>query len=261
MQRLHMAITAGLAVAVVILAVLLIQREWLASETPAQKQQGNVPSATDTTPLRPQIVRLTEPEAVLKKLGYEAWVYRFHGGMIDGEVYSEAGPGKPRSLGGENMWSQLQLLDKATINRKTNPVTLSSVSGMLVVLLGPFNNKPDRRPRLVPCRVLLEAKAPSGNGMTADFTIEEVTFYHSAWDDELSVNVYGKEKLGNPGPTLPALGASTVGLLGSPDGHAPLLAASALFPGRTLGIVGVTADLESRYKLLQLRWLVDADKR
>jgi hypothetical protein len=33
-------------------------------------------------------------------------------------------------------------------------------------------------------------------------------------------------------PTHPALGASTVGLLGSPHGHGPLLAASALFPGR-----------------------------
>jgi tetratricopeptide (TPR) repeat protein len=33
-------------------------------------------------------------------------------------------------------------------------------------------------------------------------------------------------------PTLPALGASTVGLLGSPHGQGPLLAASALFPGR-----------------------------
>src|SRR5205807_261120 len=32
---------------------------------------------------------------------------------------------------------------------------------------------------------------------------------------------------------LPPLSASTVGLLGSPHGQGPLLAASALFPGRT----------------------------
>ncbi len=42
------------------------------------------------------------------------------------------------------------------------------------------------------------------------------------------------------GEALPALGASTIGLLGSPGGQGPLLAASALFPGRAEGHYTVT---------------------
>jgi ABC-type transport system involved in multi-copper enzyme maturation permease subunit len=47
-----------------------------------------------------------------------------------------------------------------------------------------------------------------------------------------SVGAYGHYHW-EPGAPAPSLAASTVGLLGSPDGQGPLLAASALFPGRT----------------------------
>jgi hypothetical protein len=54
--------------------------------------------------------------------------------------------------------------------------------------------------------------------------------------------------------TLPALGASTVGLLGSPSGQGPLLAASALFPRRTQ----LSRELRERQLIEALKAIKDA---
>jgi multidrug efflux system membrane fusion protein len=56
----------------------------------------------------------------------------------------------------------------------------------------------------------------------------------------------------NPKPSaLPGIAASTVGLLGSPDGQAPLLAASVLYPGR--GSAGTGARLLSPGMFVRIR--------
>ena len=67
--------------------------------------------------------------------------------------------------------------------------------------------------------------------------------YVAMWqDDAYSKDLTDRFCTVLQGPALLALGASTVGLLGSPHGPGPLLAASALFPGRAPVPVSETID-------------------
>jgi hypothetical protein len=97
---------------------------------------------------------------------------------------------------------------------------LESMSGMVVVLVGPI--KQGERPPAVPCRVLIYGEAGSTTGSREPAGPLQVAFADTAGTGDLSVQVFGKWK-DHPGGT-------------------------------------VSPDSDSKYTLLQLRWLTDAGK-
>lgn len=204
MRWLPWGLAGGLAIAVGILSCLLLRRERVAVVEPP-------PAAT--VPAGPRLERVSDTEDILKKLGYAAWVYRWHGGMLDGELRRDA-EAKPQVVGGKPLWTDVRNFGMA-INK--TPPALTDVRGTLVVMAGPI--KMGQRPATIPCRVFIHAEIPGTVG-SRDFT-EQVAFAQVAAESEMAIEVLGRF---------------------IENGS------------------GFSANPASKYKLLELKWLSDAEK-
>lgn len=175
MQRLHLAVTTGLVIAVAVLSTLLIRRSG---------EEGSPPPAAPAVPQR-RIERVPDAEMTLKRLGYAAWVYRWSGGMIDGEF--RLGPGLPsQGLGGAPLSRDLRAFVKASGSDATG---LDSLSGMVIVLIGPL--KRGVRPPTFPCRVYIYGESGSSAGSREPAEMQ-VAYSDMAAEGEMSVEAYGK---------------------------------------------------------------------
>lgn len=208
MGRLHFAITVSLVAAVVVLTVLLLR----------QGRPGDELSAPTPIAQGRRIERVPDAELVFKRLGYAAWVFRWSGGMIDGEFRS--GPGvPPLELGGAALSKDLRAFSRA---EGTTAPELESMSGMVVVLIGPIKPGEGERPPTAPCRVQIYAEAGSTTGSREPAGPLQVAFADAAGTGDVSVQVFSKWKE-HPG-----------------------------------GVV--SPDSDSKYTLLELWWLTDAVK-
>jgi hypothetical protein len=193
MQRLHLAITAILVTAVIILGALLLRQVRIGGDpSPAISEGGNASSASAVAP---RIERVPDAEVTLKKLGYEAWVFRWSGGIIDGELRSGPDTTEPRHLGGQPLWDSLQALEAESVKRagKGSAPRLDSVSGMLILLLGPLK-KTDEPSSMVPCRLYIDAQSGATHSDMEPSEALNVAFAGEAQGSDLSVEVFGKWK-------------------------------------------------------------------
>ncbi len=200
--------TIVLAVTVAILGAFTLRKDF----------DGSAPQPViQTAPIR-RIERMPEFEAAMKQLGYQAWGYRWQGGVIDGVVQVSASDKSPITYDGKSKLSALRSL-AATLNKP--PLTLDSIAGSVLVVLGPIPE--DKRTNNVPCRVLIEMRSPSGQGETTNYNTL-VDYAGPQSDDDLGVIVASKwiEK--------------------EEDGF------------RTLA-----TDHDSSYRLLDLRWISEID--
>jgi len=94
------------------------------------------------------------------------------------------------------------------------------MSGMVVVLVGPL--KQGERPPTVQCRVVIYGEAGSTSGSREPAESPQVAFAGVGTDGNLSVEAFGRWRE-HPGGS-------------------------------------VSSDSDSKYRLLQLRWLTDAGK-
>jgi hypothetical protein len=163
-------LAAGLAVAVVGLALRT-------ARTPA-------PGVTAPTEAGPRVERLAESEETLRKLSYAAWVYRWRGGVLGGEL--RAGPAGPAvDLDAGRLLADLR--SACRTSGKADPVP-ADVSGTLVVLAGPVPT--GERPKFVPCRVVYQGESAAGERVTREYQLQ-VPYAAPASEDAMSVQVFG----------------------------------------------------------------------
>ncbi len=146
--------TIVLAVTVAILGAFTLRKDF----------DGSAPQPViQTAPIR-RIERMPEFEAAMKELGYQAWGYRWQGGVIDGVVQVSASDKSPITYDGKSSLSQLRSL---AANDNKPPLTLDSMAGSVLILLGPIPE--DKRTNNVPCRVFIEMRSPSGQGLSTSY--------------------------------------------------------------------------------------------
>jgi len=98
MKSLHLTTTIVLAVAVAILIAVSIRRD----------SGGTAPETIAQTASMRRIERMPEFEEAMKKLGYQAWGYTWHGGMIDVVIRVSPGDKPPITYDGKLKSSQLR---------------------------------------------------------------------------------------------------------------------------------------------------------
>ncbi|HEY1068653.1 MAG TPA: hypothetical protein VGE52_21185 [Pirellulales bacterium] len=125
------------------------------------------------------IKRDGDAEAVLAKLGYTAWVYRFSGGVPDGMLYHSPSDDAPQRLAGE-MLAQDVL--------QSGEESLETLGGTLIVVIGPA--AVDEVREKTPCRVVLEVEGKTRR-RTSEFTAD-VSFAAPAGGSAAGPNVYAR---------------------------------------------------------------------
>ena len=176
MKSLHLTTTMVLTVAVAILSAVLIRRG-------SHRSAPNTETETiaQTAPLR-RIERMPEFEGAMNKLGYQAWGYRWFGGIVDGTIRIGPGDKNPITYDGKSKLAETRDFANA-LNEPA--AALSSVTGSVLVVVGPIK---DKRTSDVACRILVELSLPSGQKATTEYNLI-VDYAAPQYDGDSGVSV------------------------------------------------------------------------